>query len=101
MMIWASRSEEKISPSSSSSRSHLGDADQAHRIDDALPLRDQHVHLTQLGHNLLRLVSLPRHGTRPPSAPTSHTSGRTTSRGRITGVQGLENDLRVIVPLKI
>src|SRR3712207_1716150 len=52
------------------------------RIRHRGPLRDQHVHLAQLGDDLLGLVSLPRHGIRPPSAPTSHTSGGTTPSGQ-------------------
>src|SRR3954470_7307245 len=59
----------------------LGDADRAHRVRHALPLRNQHIHLAQLRNNLLRLVSFPRHRIRPSSALSSHTSGRTTSKG--------------------
>src|SRR3954467_578170 len=61
--------------------SDLGDADRAHRIGHGGALRDQHIHLAQLGHALFGFVSLPRHGIRPSSALTSHTSGRTTSMG--------------------
>src|SRR5215218_5657716 len=46
---------------------------------NALPLRHQHIHLTQLRNDLLGLVSLPRH--RGPPWLESHTSGRTTSKG--------------------
>src|SRR3712207_3223330 len=58
---------------------HLGHADRADRLRHGLPLRDQDVHLPQLGQGLLRPVLLARHLGPPPAQ--SHTSRRTTSKG--------------------
>jgi transposase len=49
------------------------------RASAALGVRDQHIHLPQLGHGLLRPVLLARHLGPPPVQ--THTSGRTTSEG--------------------
>src|SRR5919206_479232 len=59
---------------------HLGDADGADRIGDGVALREQDIDLAQLGDDLLRLASLPRHRG-PPSRLESHTWGWTTSVG--------------------
>src|SRR5829696_636986 len=56
----------------------LRNPNRAYRLGNALPLRHQHIHLTQLRNDLLGLVSLPRH--RGPPRLESHTSGRTTSK---------------------
>src|SRR4029453_10672746 len=50
---------------------HLGHADRAHRIGHALPLRDQDIHLAQLGDDLLGLVPLAWHRG-PPSCPKTY-----------------------------
>src|SRR4028119_327305 len=49
--------------------------------------RRQHVHLPQLGHDLLGLVPLLRHLGPPPAR--SHTSGRTTSKGEDHCAKGI------------
>src|SRR3954463_8354888 len=59
---------------------HLGHPDGADRIRHRGPLGNQHIDLAQLGDNLFRLVSLPRHGS-VLLWLRSHTSGRTTSKG--------------------
>src|SRR3954466_6851826 len=58
----------------------LGHPDGADRLHHRGALRNQNIHLAQLGDNLFRLVSLRRHRS-PPSARMSHTSGWTTPRG--------------------
>ena len=58
---------------------HLRHADGPDRVSHAPALRRQHVHLPQLGHDLLGLVPLLRHLGPPPAR--THTSGRTTSVG--------------------
>src|SRR5215208_3774989 len=58
----------------------LGHPDGADRVRYQGSLRDQNVHLAQLGHNLFGGMSLLAHCD-PPSALTSHTSGRTTPLG--------------------
>src|SRR5215207_5889799 len=50
---------------------HLGHTDRAHGVGDALALRDQDVHLAQLGDDLLGLVPLARHRG-PPSCPKTY-----------------------------
>src|ERR671916_2423409 len=51
--------------------SNLGHADGAYGIGHALPLRDQDIHLAQLGDDLLRLVPLAGHRG-PPSCPKTY-----------------------------
>jgi hypothetical protein len=58
----------------------LRDADGADRVGHGLPLREQDIDLAQLGDDLLRFVSLPRH-CGPPFRLQSHTSAWTTSKG--------------------
>src|SRR4051794_24998075 len=58
----------------------LGDADRAHRIRHRRALRDQHVHLAQLGNNLFGRVSLLAHrdppiGSREPYFRADHFTG--------------------------
>src|ERR687893_3171416 len=84
MTICASRREEKISPLRSSSRSHFRDPDGADGISHALPLRDQHVHLAQLGNHLFGLVSLPHHGSVLLQLSRAILQGGPLQRGRIT-----------------
>jgi hypothetical protein len=80
MTICASLSVVKISPLSSSSRSYFGHADRSNRIGYRSALRRQNVNLPQLGDDLLRRMSLPRH-SHVLRLAQSHTSGRTISQG--------------------
>src|SRR5215212_3523874 len=57
----------------------LGHPDRPDRLRHGLPLRDQDIHLPQLGQGFLRPVLLARHLGPPPVR--THTSGRTTSKG--------------------
>src|SRR5204862_381002 len=58
---------------------HLAHPDRADRLRHALTLRGQNINLPQLGDDLFRLVTLPRH-CGPPSEQ-NHSSGWTTSPG--------------------
>src|SRR5918997_2495727 len=63
---------------------HFRHADRADRVRHAPTLRDQHVHLAQLGNNLFGLVSLPHHGSVLLQLSRAILQGGPLQRGRIT-----------------